>query len=282
MIQGKSYRLFRADGRERAEVLQRAPTCASRARHRSTSARARSSPRSGSSPSRCAGRTAAALAPTRRRRPRGSDREDVEEPRKRGESRRRDRRVRRRLDAPVRDVHRAARQGRALVDRRHSRRRALPRPRLSAGAAKRTTPAIACASSRPARAATRSGGCSRKTIEKVTRDFEALEFNTAISALMVFVRDIEKDGADHARAGRAVRAAARAARAAPGRGAVAAARPRRVAGARAVARGRPGVPGRGRDRALGAGRGQAARPRARARRRRRGDRARRRARRART
>jgi leucyl-tRNA synthetase len=33
-----------------------------------------------------------------------------------------------------------------------------------------------------------------KTIEKVSRDYEALEFNTAISALMVFVRDIEKDG----------------------------------------------------------------------------------------
>ncbi|MEX2207748.1 MAG: leucine--tRNA ligase [Myxococcota bacterium] len=33
-----------------------------------------------------------------------------------------------------------------------------------------------------------------RTIDKVTRDFEALEFNTAISALMVFVRDIEKDG----------------------------------------------------------------------------------------
>ncbi len=33
-----------------------------------------------------------------------------------------------------------------------------------------------------------------KTIDKVTCDFEALEFNTAISALMVFVRDVEKDG----------------------------------------------------------------------------------------
>ena len=33
-----------------------------------------------------------------------------------------------------------------------------------------------------------------RTIDKVTRDFEALEFNTAISALMVFVRDVEKDG----------------------------------------------------------------------------------------
>jgi len=33
-----------------------------------------------------------------------------------------------------------------------------------------------------------------RTIEKVTRDFDALEFNTAISQLMVFVRDIEKDG----------------------------------------------------------------------------------------
>ncbi len=33
-----------------------------------------------------------------------------------------------------------------------------------------------------------------QTIDKVTRDCEALEFNTAISALMVFVRDVEKDG----------------------------------------------------------------------------------------
>jgi leucyl-tRNA synthetase len=33
-----------------------------------------------------------------------------------------------------------------------------------------------------------------KTVDKLTRDCEALEFNTAISALMVFVRDVEKDG----------------------------------------------------------------------------------------
>jgi leucyl-tRNA synthetase len=33
-----------------------------------------------------------------------------------------------------------------------------------------------------------------RTIEKLTRDYDALEFNTAISQLMVFVRDIEKDG----------------------------------------------------------------------------------------
>ncbi len=33
-----------------------------------------------------------------------------------------------------------------------------------------------------------------QTIDKATRDFEALEFNTAISQLMVFVREIEKDG----------------------------------------------------------------------------------------
>ena len=33
-----------------------------------------------------------------------------------------------------------------------------------------------------------------RTIDKVTRDLEALDLNTAISALMVFVRDVEKDG----------------------------------------------------------------------------------------
>jgi leucyl-tRNA synthetase len=33
-----------------------------------------------------------------------------------------------------------------------------------------------------------------QTIDKVSADFEALDFNTAISALMVFVRDVEKDG----------------------------------------------------------------------------------------
>jgi leucyl-tRNA synthetase len=33
-----------------------------------------------------------------------------------------------------------------------------------------------------------------RTVDKLTRDCEALEFNTAISALMIFVRDIEKDG----------------------------------------------------------------------------------------
>ncbi len=34
-----------------------------------------------------------------------------------------------------------------------------------------------------------------RTIDKVTRDIEALDLNTAISALMVYARDIEKDGA---------------------------------------------------------------------------------------
>jgi leucyl-tRNA synthetase len=33
-----------------------------------------------------------------------------------------------------------------------------------------------------------------RTIDAATRDFEALAFNTSISQLMVFVRDIEKDG----------------------------------------------------------------------------------------
>jgi leucyl-tRNA synthetase len=33
-----------------------------------------------------------------------------------------------------------------------------------------------------------------RTVHDVTRDFEALEFNTAIAKLMVFVRDVEKDG----------------------------------------------------------------------------------------
>ena len=33
-----------------------------------------------------------------------------------------------------------------------------------------------------------------KTIDKLTRDFESFDFNTAISQLMVYVRDIEKDG----------------------------------------------------------------------------------------
>ena len=33
-----------------------------------------------------------------------------------------------------------------------------------------------------------------KTVAKVSEDYESLSFNTAISALMVFVRDVEKDG----------------------------------------------------------------------------------------
>ena len=33
-----------------------------------------------------------------------------------------------------------------------------------------------------------------KTIAKVTEDYDSLSFNTAISAMMVFVRDVEKDG----------------------------------------------------------------------------------------
>ena len=32
-----------------------------------------------------------------------------------------------------------------------------------------------------------------KTIDKVTRDYESFDFNTAISQLMVFARDVEKD-----------------------------------------------------------------------------------------
>ncbi len=56
------------------------------------------------------------------RRSRGSDREDVQESRQRGQPRRGDRRVRRRLDAPLRDVHRTAEPRRALVDRRRAGR----------------------------------------------------------------------------------------------------------------------------------------------------------------
>ena len=64
-----------------------------------------------------------------------------------------------------------------------------------------------------------------------------MRFNTAISKLMVFVRDVGSPVP--AAAARTLRAAALALRPAPGRGALAAARRHRLARPRAVAGGRP-------------------------------------------
>ena len=64
-----------------------------------------------------------------------------------------------------------------------------------------------------------------RTVKGVTEDVEAMRFNTAISKLMVFVRDVGSPVRTTAAA--ELRAAARALRPAPGRGAVAAARRRR-------------------------------------------------------
>ena len=132
MIQGKSYRLFRDDSARLAEVLL--------ARRRALRGRDAAPRRLGPGARRGVGRAGPGALEGRRgararggRRSRGSDREDVQEPRQRGEPRRGDRRVRRRLDAPVRDVHRPAEPRRALVDRRRARRLALPRPRVPAG-----------------------------------------------------------------------------------------------------------------------------------------------------
>ena len=66
---------------------------------------------------------------------------------------------------------------------------------------------------------------------------------------------------DRAGGTRAAGADGRSARATPGRGTVAASRPRRLAGARAVPGGRPAVPRRGHGRISGSGQRQGARPR---------------------
>ena len=130
MILGKSYRYFRRRLR-RPGVAQLLLARRRALRRRDTgpsSARARSSPRSAGSPpdqvrwKRRRGRSRRAVDVGLEE----VDREDVQEPRQRGEPRRGDRRVRRRRDAPLRDVHRAARPGRAVVDRRRARRLALP------------------------------------------------------------------------------------------------------------------------------------------------------------
>ncbi len=70
-----------------------------------------------------------------------------------------------------------------------------------------------------------------KLIKKVSYDLERMAFNTAISAMMVFVNEAQKDPAKLGKSqGRALRADAGPVRAAPGRRTVAALRPRQDAG----------------------------------------------------
>ena len=124
-------------------------------------------------------------------------------------------------------VHRPARQGRAVDHRGHPRRVPLPAARLAhargRGRARRTG-ARAAGGRRNARA----GAPARaRRSQGVSDDVEAMRFNTAISKLMVFVRDVGREAPLRARRGRGVRAAALAVRAAPRRGALGEARPRR-------------------------------------------------------
>ena len=92
-------------------------------------------------------------------------------------------------------------QGRAVVDRRHPGRATASCSAPGAWSCderRRGEPARALAPAPGTRRAAR--GCSRTTIAKVTEDIEALRFNTAISKLMVFVRDVDEGRAAAARA----------------------------------------------------------------------------------
>ena len=98
-----------------------------------------------------------------------------------------------------------------------------------------------------------------RTIDGVHADLEAMRFNTAIAKLIELTNHVTKveshPRVDHRAAG----ADAGAVRPAPGRGAVVPARPRGLAGVRAVPAGRPGAARRGLRHVRRAGAGQGAR-----------------------
>ena len=100
-----------------------------------------------------------------------------------------------------------------------------------------------------------------RTIAGVSEDYAALRNNTAAAKLIEYTNHLTKEGVERrAAAVEPLVLMVGAAGAAPGRGAVAAAGPRDLAGARAVPGGRPAVPGRGHRRVPGPGQRQGARP----------------------
>ena len=120
--------------------------------------------------------------------------EDVEESRERDQPGRRRPRARRRLDAPLRDVHRAARgsapwstEGIQGIYRFSQRAYRLFHDGDDADE-RFVAPADGAGTDDQRR-------LTAETIAGVTEDLENMRFNTAISKLMVFARDITKDGA---------------------------------------------------------------------------------------
>ena len=106
--------------------------------------------------------------------------------------------------------------GEALADAQIQGVRALPRP----ASRRRVTQPLAAT-----RSTTRRSGSLHRTIKKVTEDIEALRFNTAISAMMIFTNHLARlRPLRRARRCEALVAAAVAVRAAPRRGALAPAR----------------------------------------------------------
>ena len=225
MVLGYSYRYYDDDPSDQRARRRDLPGVGGRARRRDAAPREDRRRAQGALAARDRGALGrrAALSPDRRRAARDRDREDVEEPRQRGESRRGGRALRHRRDAALRDVHGADREGRAVVGRGDPGPAPLPAALPSArdGRGRREDERAGCAGPRQRRPGAPARGDDRGRHRR--RRAHALQH-----------RDLEADGvharhrarrAAAARGGGCVRAAAVSVRAAPGRGALAPSRP---------------------------------------------------------
>ena len=158
-------------------------------------------------------------------------REDVEVARQRRQPRRHRAGARRRRAPALRDVHGPARGREAVAD--------VADPGRACASATGSTRSVASPLVDAMDDATRR--LLHKTIKKVTQDIDAMAFNTAISAMMVFVNHLAAPRRDAARGGAGAGPARLAVRAARRRGAVAASRPRGIARLRALAHVRRGA-----------------------------------------
>ena len=225
MVLGYSYRYYDDDPSDQRARRRDLPGVGGRARWRDAAPRG---DRRRAQGALAAGERGAlgrrtALSPDRRRAARDRDREDVEEPRQRGESRRGGRALRHRRDAALRDVHGADREGRPVVGRGDPGPAPLPAALASP----------ACTRARDgARARSRAGPRHRRPGAPARGDDRGRHRRRRAHALQH--RDLEADGlharhrarrAAAARGGRCLRAAAVSVRAAPGRGALAPPRP---------------------------------------------------------
>ena len=153
--------------------------------------------------------------------------------------------LRRRRVPPVRDVHGPAGGAEAVEHARHRRHDAVPQ-RASGGTWSATRSRTRSRRSQTTPIPEALDRQMHRTIKKVGEDIAGLRFNTGHRGADQAEQRDDQAAVGPARAGRELHADARPVRAAPGRGAVAAARPHQEPGPPPVADVRPGEAGRDR------------------------------------